>query len=69
MPVETADNIRFGPFELDSRTGELRKHGYRVNLHGQPVEVLTILLEQPGELVTRKELCNRLWPQDTFVDF
>jgi len=69
MPVETLRKVRFGPFELDARTGELRKEGYRVNLHGQPVEVLTILLEQPGELVTREELCKRLWPQDTFVDF
>src|SRR5208283_5681354 len=69
MIVLTKQRARFGPFEPDTRTGELRKEGYRVNLHGQPVEVLTILLEQPGELVTREELCKRLWPQDTFVDF
>ena len=59
--------VRFGAFEVDLRTGELRKDGVRLKLTGQPFQVLTILLEQPGEVVTREELQKRLWP-DTFVD-
>jgi len=69
MPVSATRKIRFGQFELDRQSGELFKLGHRLNLHGQPVEVLTILLERPGELVTREEFCKRLWPEDTFVDF
>ena len=69
MPVETLRKIRFGAFELDRTSGELCKLGAKLNLHGQPIEVLSILLEHPGELITREELCKRLWPQDTFVDF
>ena len=61
--------VRFGPFEFDGDTRELRKHGMRVQLVGQPVEVLTVLLDRPGELVRREELQNRLWPSDTFVEF
>jgi TolB-like protein/Tfp pilus assembly protein PilF len=61
--------VRFGPFEADSRTGELRKHGVKLKLVGQPFEVLAMLLEHPGQLVTREELRARLWPTDTFVDF
>src|SRR5689334_7626169 len=61
--------VRFGPFEFDSDTRELRKHGLRVQLLGQPAEVLTVLLERPGELVRREELQTRLWPSDTFVEF
>ena len=60
---------RFGPFEFDSSSGELRKHGVKIKLHGQPVEILTLLLEQPGTTVTREELQQRLWPDNTFVDF
>ncbi len=59
----------FGPFELDSRSGELRKHGLRVRLADQPRTVLELLLEHPGELVTREQIRERLWPADTFVDF
>ena len=59
--------VRFGAFEVDLRAGELRKDGARLKLTGQPFQVLTILLEQPGEVVTREELQKRLWP-DTFVD-
>ena len=59
--------VRFGAFEVDLRAGELRKDGAKVKLTGQPFQVLTILLEQPGEVVTREELQKRLWP-DTFVD-
>jgi Tol biopolymer transport system component/DNA-binding winged helix-turn-helix (wHTH) protein len=60
---------RFGPFELDSRTGELRTNGTRIKLQGQPISVLQILLETPGELVTREQIRQRLWSSDTFVDF
>jgi Tol biopolymer transport system component/DNA-binding winged helix-turn-helix (wHTH) protein len=59
--------VRFGAFEVDVRAGELRKDGAKLKLTGQPFHVLTILLEQPGEVVTREELQKRLWP-DTFVD-
>src|ERR1700761_4418738 len=59
--------IRFGNFEVDLRSGELRKAGIKQKFGGQPFEVLTILLERPGEVVTREELQKRLWP-DTFVD-
>jgi TolB-like protein/DNA-binding winged helix-turn-helix (wHTH) protein/Tfp pilus assembly protein PilF len=61
--------VRFGPFEADLRAGELRKHGVKLKLVGQPLEVLAMLLERPGQLVTREELHSRLWPTDTFVDF
>ena len=61
--------IRFGVFELDPASGELRKHGTRVKLQDQPFQILTVLLERPGELVTRDELRGRIWPADTFVDF
>lgn len=61
--------FRFGSFEFDPRTGELRKQGIRIRVEGQPQAILAILLERPGELVTREELQKRLWPSDTFVDF
>jgi DNA-binding winged helix-turn-helix (wHTH) protein len=61
--------LRFGVFELDLRTGELRKHGLRVRLQEQPFQVLAMLLEHPGDVVTREELQKKLWPADTFVDF
>ena len=64
-----AHPIRFGAFELDLHTQELRKHGLSLKLHGQPIEVLAMLLERPGELVSREELQKKLWPEDTFVDF
>jgi Tol biopolymer transport system component/DNA-binding winged helix-turn-helix (wHTH) protein len=59
--------LRFGDFEADLRSGELRKAGVRLKFGGQPFQVLSILLQQPGEVVTREELQKRLWP-DTFVD-
>jgi Tol biopolymer transport system component/DNA-binding winged helix-turn-helix (wHTH) protein len=59
----------FGDFVLDRQTGELRKNGIKVKIHGQPVEILGMLLERPGQVVTREELQNRLWASDTFVDF
>ena len=59
--------VRFGSFEADVQTGELRKDGVKLKFSGQPFQVLAILLERPGEVVTREELQKRLWP-DTFVD-
>src|SRR6478752_2857763 len=56
-------------FEVNLRQGELRKNGIRVKLTGQPFQILVILLEHPGDLVTREQLQRRLWPSDTFVDF
>jgi TolB-like protein/DNA-binding winged helix-turn-helix (wHTH) protein/Flp pilus assembly protein TadD len=61
--------LRFGVFELDLRAGELRKHGLRVRLQEQPFQLLAMMLEHPGEVVTREELQKKLWPADTFVDF
>jgi DNA-binding winged helix-turn-helix (wHTH) protein/tetratricopeptide (TPR) repeat protein len=61
--------FHFSVFEVDLRTGELRKQGLKVKLHGQPFQVLAMLLERPGELVTREEIREKLWPGDTFVDF
>jgi TolB-like protein/DNA-binding winged helix-turn-helix (wHTH) protein/Tfp pilus assembly protein PilF len=60
---------RFGVFEADVRTGELRKHGVKIKLQDQPFRILALLLERPGEVVTRDELQLKLWPADTFVDF
>ena len=62
-------SVRFGAFQLDLRTGELRKSGTRINLPAQPFQVLKALLDRPGDLVTRDELRQRLWPAETFVDF
>ncbi|MBI4892503.1 MAG: PD40 domain-containing protein [Acidobacteria bacterium] len=61
--------VRFGAFELDLHTGELRKHGIRLKLQDQPFHVLRILVERPGELVTREELQHAVWGDSTFVDF
>src|SRR5215470_5011344 len=61
--------VRFGAFEANFTTGELRKHGIRVKLQDQPFQVLKILLLRPGELVTREELRRSLWSSGTFVDF
>src|SRR6516162_11798906 len=61
--------LRFGVFELDLRAGELRKYGLRVRLQEQPLQVLAMLLEHPGEVVTREELQKKLWSAGTFVDF
>jgi TolB-like protein/DNA-binding winged helix-turn-helix (wHTH) protein/tetratricopeptide (TPR) repeat protein len=61
--------MRFDAFEVDMRAGEVRKHGIRLKLHRQPFQVLSLLLEHPGDVVTREELRQKLWPGDTFVDF
>src|SRR5882672_717399 len=60
---------RFGAFDVDLRSGELHKHGIRLKLQDQPFQVLALLLEHPGDVVTREELRQKLWPADTFVDF
>jgi DNA-binding winged helix-turn-helix (wHTH) protein len=70
MPGKTTGRVfRFGTFEADETAGELRRQGVRIKLHSQPFQVLILLLERPSELVTREELRQRLWGQDTFVDF
>jgi cholera toxin transcriptional activator len=70
MPTTIEPRVyRFGLYEADMRSGELRKNGLKLRLQGQPFEVLGALLERPGEVVTREELRQRLWPADTFVDF
>ena len=61
--------LRFGAFELDLRAGELLRNGAKLRLQQQPFEILRVLLEKPGEVVTREELRERVWPADTFVDF
>src|SRR5580700_6990690 len=63
----TPHRVRFGTFEVDLATGELWKSGRKLKLTGQPFSVLAILLERPGEVITREEVQRRLWP-DTFVD-
>ena len=65
----TPGGARFGIFEIDLLSGELRKRGMKVKLHEQPFKVLAMLVERPGEVVTREELRERLWPSDTFVDW
>jgi serine/threonine-protein kinase len=62
-------DLRFGPFELDRRRGELRKEGRRIRLQEQPFKILRMLLESPGEVVSREEIRNRLWPDETVVEF
>ena len=69
-PETTLSRIfRFGMFEANEATGELRKEGIRIKLHAQPFQVLVMLLERPAQLVTRDELRQRLWDEETFVDF
>src|SRR4029077_8172527 len=68
-PVANSGTVRFGAFEADLRSGELRKDSIKVKLEGQPFQVLAALLERPGQLVTREELQKELWPNETFVDF
>jgi TolB-like protein/DNA-binding winged helix-turn-helix (wHTH) protein len=71
MPVSAPAGsvLRFGIFELDLRAGELRKRGVKLRLQGQPLQVLATLLKRAGDLVTREELRDQIWPADTFVDF
>jgi len=67
--VPSHRRVRFGSFEMDEFAGELCKDGARIRLQEQPFQILQILLERPGEVVTREELRKRIWPSDTFVDF
>ena len=67
--VGTNHRVRFRAFELDTHTRELYRNGIRLRVQGQPIDVLEMLLERPGELVTREQLRKKLWPEDTFVDF
>jgi DNA-binding winged helix-turn-helix (wHTH) protein/Tol biopolymer transport system component len=67
--ANSARIVRFGAFEVDLRAGELRKNGLKIKLQEQPLQVLTMLLRHPGEVVTREELRKAVWPADTFVDF
>jgi len=73
MPVPSSNRearlLRFGVFEVDLATGELRKNGARVRLQEQPFQVLTALLKNAGQVVTRDHLREKVWPADTFVDF
>ena len=72
VPVRSDNSsriFRFGIFEVDLEAGDLRRNGFRVKLQEQPLLVLAALLERPGQIITREELKNKLWPADTFVDF
>jgi Tol biopolymer transport system component/DNA-binding winged helix-turn-helix (wHTH) protein len=68
-PSSMSRIVRFGVFDADLQAGELRKNGLKVRLSGQPFQVLALLLERPGEVITREELQKKLWPDGTFVDF
>src|ERR1039458_6129471 len=67
--LRPGQRYRFGVFEADAATGELRRQGMRVKLNAQPFQVLLMLLEQRGQLVSREEITRVLWPEGTFVDF
>jgi len=73
MPSQAQDSmqgtLRFGVYEADLRSGELRKHGLRVPLEEKPFQALVILLRHPNEVVTREEFRHQLWPADVFIDF
>jgi cholera toxin transcriptional activator len=68
-PSQANGTFRFGVYEADPGSGELRKSGVRLRVQEQPFQVLLVLLERPSEVVTREELRQKLWPADTFVDF
>src|SRR5438874_10354976 len=69
LEVRSRSILRFGVFEVDVRSGELRKQGVRIKLQEQPFHVLAVLLQRPGEVVTPEEMRSQNWPADTFVDF
>jgi len=69
QPNFGSTRVRFGPFELDVRAAELRKHDRKIRLQEQPFQILLMLLEQPGEVVLREEIRRRLWANDTIVEF
>lgn len=68
-PAKPGEFVRFGAFQVDSSSGELRKNGIKIRLPDQSFRILLMLTERPGKLVTREELRNKLWPADTFIDF
>src|ERR1700689_3413326 len=68
-PSPRPKRIAFENFEVDMRSGEIRKHGIRIRLQAQPFQLLALLLVNAGEVVSREEICRDLWPADTFVDF
>jgi TolB-like protein/DNA-binding winged helix-turn-helix (wHTH) protein len=68
-PASRTERVQFGVFELDLRRAELRNHGVKVKLQEQPLRVLQVLLENPGQIVSRDELRQRIWPENTFVEF
>src|SRR5215469_7876992 len=68
-PAKSGSRIRFGVFEVNLQTGELRKKGYKLRLQQQPFQLLVLMLERPNEVVTREEIQQRIWGHDTFVDF
>ncbi|MGA2568949.1 MAG: winged helix-turn-helix domain-containing protein [Terracidiphilus sp.] len=67
--AQSARRFRFAVFEADAATGELRRQGLRVKLNAQPFEILLMLLERPGQILTREEIARTLWPEGTFVDY
>jgi DNA-binding winged helix-turn-helix (wHTH) protein len=69
MTDDAKSRLGFGPYVVDLTTGELSKSGVRVRISGQPLRILQALMERPGQLVTREELCKRIWPEETYVDF
>lgn len=69
VPQSNSRIVRFGVFQLDRSAGELSKSGVKLRLQGQPFQILLLLVDRPGEVVTREELQQKLWPSDTFVDF
>jgi DNA-binding winged helix-turn-helix (wHTH) protein/tetratricopeptide (TPR) repeat protein len=68
QPASSPSTLKFGPYELDLRAGELRKFGIRIRIQEKPLQLLAALAEQSGQAVSREELCRRLWPGDVFVD-
>src|SRR4051812_16000767 len=66
---EPSQRVRFDPYEADLRTHELWNRGTRLKLSGQPFQILEVMLSRPGDLITREELREKLWPEHTFVDF
>ena len=69
VPVKPPKIMRFGVYEIDLNNSEIRKHGLRIRIQEQPFQVLSVLLERRGGVVTRDELVRHLWPEGTFVDF
>src|SRR4029077_8095742 len=67
--ARTSSSYHFGPYYVDAAAGQLRKHGVRLRLAGQPFDILVMLLERAGQVVTREEIQERLWSHETFVDF